>query len=516
METSFQFNNLGSLFEYIARKNDSLKALLYPDGSSIKYNELNNLANQIANSFLVLKIHQGSVVLLSGDKSIMMFASILAALKAGVTYSVYDPEGPTDRLYRIVMSCKPALIVNSIHDFTRLEQIKGIQSLTYSKLEKLAIFQDSNNYQKTIVNANEIAYIMFTSGSTGIPKGASITHANIFYLIEWSVKTFDFGPGEILTNINPSYFDNFVFDLFSSIFSGATLVPFGKEHVTNPRKLIEYIDILGCTSWFSVPTMLMYLQNMRVLNSNNMLSIRRFIFGGEGYPKSKLINLYNLYKERTKFYNVYGPTECTCICSCYEVDQADFEFLDGFLPLGAMIPHFSYFIMNEEMKSVDVGEIGELYLLGPAVGKGYFNDSERTATAFILDASSYRSIMYRTGDLVKYNQIDGKIYIYGRVDNQIKHMGYRIELEEVENNLMKIPYIQQACCVHGIVKGLSQLIAVVSTSKETNIMEIIEYSKRFLPTYMIPNKFYLVHDLPKSANGKVDRLVLKTKYLQIA
>lgn len=519
MNIDYSYNyNLGLRFEATVKSHGSKNALVYPDQTEITYAELDKFANQMCMALRQRGVNSSDVLLLSGDKSPAMFATLLASLKLGITYCIYDPNGPAKRLQKIINVCQPKLIIFSDHDTDSVEQyVDSIDIASYADVVNQAELHIEPPQPKTHkVAGDQLAYIMYTSGSSGTPKGAMMTHGNVLTLIDWSISTFDFKPGEILTNINPSYFDNFVFDLYSSLFSGAALVPFTREYVTNPKILIDSIEKLGCTSWFSVPTMLIYLQTMRALKSSNLSKIRRIIFGGEGYPRVKLAELFKLYNNRVKFYNVYGPTECTCICSCYHVNQSDFETLDGFLPLGTLIPNYEYYIMDNQLLEVEDGESGELCLLGPAVGQGYYNDPERTKISFMEETNRniHKRMMYCTGDIVQYNTHDKKLYILGRKDNQIKHMGYRIELEEVENSIMKLEYINQAFCAHTTVRGLSKLTAVIATKEEVNPTQIIQDLKQYLPQYMIPGQFHILDNLPTNQNGKVDRVKLKTEYLR--
>jgi D-alanine--poly(phosphoribitol) ligase subunit 1 len=355
---------------------------------------------------------------------------------------------------------------------------------------------------------------MFTSGSTGFPKGALMTHANVLNLIHWSRQTFSITVDDALTNVNALYFDNSVFDFYSSLFTGASLVPFSKSEVSDPGLLVQKIDRTGCTLWFSVPSLLMFLQTMKAVDGTRLKSIRRFIFGGEGYPKAKLKSLFDAYSPQSEFFNVYGPTECTCICSCYKISAADFDDLQGLPPLGRLIDNFELLIVDEDNLSVPVGEPGELCLLGPNVGKGYYNDPDRTAVAFVQNPrnKAFSEVMYKTGDLVKLNPLDGKLYICGRKDNQIKHMGYRIELEEIEAALHSLDHISEAAVLHANVNGLSRIVAIVS-GKECDENQIRRDLKQIVPAYMVPSVFHREDRLPKTANGKVDRRSLAEKYL---
>jgi D-alanine--poly(phosphoribitol) ligase subunit 1 len=497
--------NLGLRFEEIVSKYSNLNALQFDSNCSFTYNELNSHSNQIA-FFLKekKKLKKDDVIMISGDKSFFMFSAILASLKIGLPYVVYDPEGPLSRLKAIIIACNPKLIIKSKED--KKFNHKKISFIFHEKIN-LKNFPIKNLKKQTLqINGSQIAYIMFTSGSTGNPKGAMISHSNVINLIDWSINEFKFGPKEKLTNLNPSYFDNFVFDFFSSLFSGASLVVFKKKEILDPIKLIKMIDAYECTSMFSVPTLLIFFQTMKVFNSKNLKKIKRIIFGGEGYPKSKLLQLYKLYKKRIKFYNVYGPTECTCICSSYEISKKDFISLNELMPLGNLIPNYDFKILSVSSDSKKEVFQGELALLGPSVGYGYINNQFLTDRSFIQNPfnKTFSEKIYLTGDLVKIK--NNKLHILGRIDNQIKHLGYRIEIEEIESNIMKLGYVNHCCCFQTKEDDISEIVAVLSVNKKVKLKKLTEDLKIYLPDYMIPQRIIFGTSLPTNANGKLDRI----------
>jgi D-alanine--poly(phosphoribitol) ligase subunit 1 len=259
----------------------------------------------------------------------------------------------------------------------------------------------------------------------------------------------------------------------------------------------------------------MFLQTMKAADRKNLRSIRRFVFGGEGYPKSKLKSLYDSYSDSAEFFNVYGPTECTCICSCYKIGDDDFADLRGLPPLGNIADNFEFLILDETRQTVPLGETGELCLLGPNVGLGYYNDPQQTAASFVRNPYNDRfaEVMYKTGDLVRLDPADGKLYVQGRKDNQIKHMGYRIELEEIEAALHCLDYVSEGVALHARGNGLSRIIAIVSTREELDKDRIRHDLKQIIPEYMIPSLFYREVPLSKTPNGKIDRRHLAEKYL---
>lgn len=519
-ETMYKYN-LAIQFEDIVERYPQHPAFWFNENEIYTYTELNQRANRLARSLLQHGLTAGDVVCISGSKSIHTFALMLACLKIGVVYSIFDPDSPLERLGKIFLTCHPRLaaadgdLLQKMGD--SLEKL-SIGAINADELVGHMESFDATNLpvSRTITGTNP-AYIMFTSGSTGIPKGAVMTHANVLNLLQWSRETYGITPEDILTNVNPLYFDNSVFDFYSSIFNGACLVPFSKLETRNPKVLVEKIDAAKCTLWFSVPSLLIFLQTLKATDGKYLRSIKRFIFGGEGYPKSKLKALFEIYSETSDFFNVSGPTECTCICSSYKITVDDFLDLQGFPPLGSMAANFSYLILDDENKTVPDGELGELCLLGPNIGLGYYNDPERTSASFVQNPHNraFREIMYKTGDLVRYDPVDGKLYIHGRKDNQIKHMGYRIELEEIENALHRIPNVAEAVALHSTHGGLSRIIAVLAVRQKANDDQLRQALRKLIPDYMIPSAFYYEDALLKNPNGKLDRKRLKEKYLAL-
>ena len=506
--------NLGIRFESVADRSANRTAIWFDDGETATYDALNRRANRLARGLLDAGVSSGDLMCLSGEKSVDTFATMLACLKIGAPYSVLDPDSPSERLRKIVSTCEPALLVASTESLALFEGI-GVRARVAEVGSVAANYDDSNLGQTRAVTGSHAAYVMFTSGSTGFPKGAVITHANVLNLIEWGKATFAIEPDDRLTNVNPLYFDNSVFDFYSALFNGARLVPFSKDEVRDPRLLVDKVAAGACTLWFSVPSLLMFLQTMRATDGRNLASIRRFVFGGEGYPKAKLKQLYDAYAGASELFNVYGPTECTCICSSYRVTDGDFEDLRGLPPLGELADNFAYLILDEDGGVVPAGETGELCLLGPNVGKGYYNDPGRTAASFVRNPynDAFDEIMYRTGDLVRLDPDDGKLYIQGRRDNQIKHMGYRIELEEIEAALHCLDYVAEAVAIHRTVDGSSRIVAVIKPREDVNDARIREDLRGIIPGYMIPSDFHREDTIPKSPNGKLDRAGLAARYL---
>jgi D-alanine--poly(phosphoribitol) ligase subunit 1 len=326
----------------------------------------------------------------------------------------------------------------------------------------------------------------------------------VLNFIQWSQETFDITANDRLTNANPIYFDNSVFDFYSALFSGAVLVPIDNQLAKNPKQLVQAINQAACTIWFSVPSLLVYLLTTKALSNNDFQTIRIISFGGEGFPKNKLSLLFDLYGDRVKLVNVYGPTECTCICSSYEISEKDFDDMNELAPLGFLSRNFSFEIIPTDMANL---HYGELALIGPCVGLGYYNDTERTGQSFIQNpGTKFTQTMYLTGDIVERSST-GQLFFRGRKDNQVKHMGYRIELEEIEAAFSSLSYINESAVIYErLTPELGQIRAYVSLGiggkTEQSILDDI---RSLLPPYMVPKRISILEVLPKNSNGKIDR-----------
>ncbi len=277
-----------------------------------------------------------------------------------------------------------------------------------------AVSQADRDMQQQLmqkVDGSAIAYVMFTSGSTGIPKGVAVTHQNVLHFISWGQQYFGISDQDNFANLSPMYFDNSVFDFYVALFSGASLSPVHRMTMTSPYELVAYVNQMQCNIWFSVPSLLIYLMATKAMTAKALPMLRRIVFGGEGYPKVELKKLYDLFSGQAKLVNVYGPTECTCICSAYSLQDGDFQEMDGLPPLGQLNPNFDYRILDDQERDADAGE---LCLIGPNVAAGYFNDLERSAASFFMltEPQRFMKRMYRTGDLVR--EVQGVLHFVGR------------------------------------------------------------------------------------------------------
>ena len=355
---------------------------------------------------------------------------------------------------------------------------------------------------------------MFTSGSTGIPKGAVMSHANVLTFARWRHEFISITPDDIFCGLNPLYFDNSIFDFYASVMNGAAVVPFDAAVMRDPYAVMRRIDDLRCTVYFSVPSLLIYFQTLKLVTPASFPNVRTIIFGGEGYPKPKLRQLFDCVGDRAELVNVYGPTECTCICSAYAVTEADFDDLEGYPPLGGPLPTFSFVVIDDDDNPPPPGEIGELYLGGPCVGLGYFDDPELTAAAFVQNPLNprYHDRIYRTGDLIRVAPENGTVWFAGRTDARSTHHGYRVELGEIEHALTALADVDEAVALHTTRQGVSQIVAVVASRRALAADDVKRKVAEALPGYMVPARIDLIERLPKNASGKIDRNLLKEQY----
>lgn len=482
----------------------------------MSYQDLDRRSNQAARFLLDHGIGQSDRVCINLDKDATPYCVILACLKLGIGYFAIDPSSPLKRTEKIFAQCSPALIFS--HTELASPQWKDKTIVCPASHDNLAFCSDyptAAPERQAVVHPENTAYIMFTSGSTGVPKGAVMSHGNLDLFIDWAVSEYGFTPEDTHTHLNPIYFDNSVFDIYSTLFSGGTLVPFKTAWLQEPQKIVDHIEKTRCTTFFSVPSMLMFLQTTKVIEPQALRSLRWVIFGGEGYPKTRLKELYDQLSPQTKLVNVYGPTECTCICSSYQIGPEDFENLEGYPPIGSLTRNFHYRLLAGS-EEVPPGESGELCLGGPCVGQGYLGQTELTKKAFVPDPRSPHEgeLLYRTGDLFRLDPSDQKLWFVGRKDFQIKHQGHRIELEEIEHALMSLEGIDEAVALHSIDGEISRIIAVIASRKDFTGAEIKRRVADWVPKYMVPNRVYLLKNMPKNANGKTDRKFLRSEFVK--
>jgi amino acid adenylation domain-containing protein len=356
----------------------------------------------------------------------------------------------------------------------------------------------------------DLAYILYTSGSTGRPKGVMLSHQNALTFIEWCAETFHISSEDRLSNHAPLHFDLSVFDVYNAIEAGATVYLITEDLALFPASLANFIETKGITVWYSVPSALTLLLLHGNLHAEKVPQLRTILFAGEVLPMKYLRQLAELLPE-AELYNLYGPTE-TNVCTYYKVERERLAGMDN-LPIGKACANTEVFAVNDLDRIVAApGEVGELYVRGPAVTYGYWADLEKTQKMVVPNRFQphFQENMYRTGDLVTLAE-DGNYSFLGRRDSMIKSRGYRIELGEIETALLSHPAVKEAAAiaVPDEIVG-NRITAVVSLhgSHFLPVAELQKYCGARIPKYMIPELIEFRESLPKTSTGKIDRVQL--------
>jgi amino acid adenylation domain-containing protein len=359
-------------------------------------------------------------------------------------------------------------------------------------------------------NSSNAAHILFTSGSTGQPKGVVITHSNVTSFVDWAVRHFDIQPGDRISGHPPLHFDLSTFDIYGTIAAGARIYLLPQELSLLPHRLASFIRESELTQWFSVPSILHHMAQAGALLENDFPALKRLLWCGEKFPTPALISWMQRLPHVT-FTNLYGPTEATIASSYYRVPQCPREETAE-IPIGTACDGEKLLVLDADLNPCPQEVIGDLYIGGAGLSPGYWKDEKKTAEAFI---PSQFGRVYRTGDLARVGR-DGLVYLLGRSDTQIKSRGYRIELGEIEAAMHALPGIQDAAVVaidtDGF-EGLAICCAYVSADQSASPLTLRKRLARSLPQYMIPTQWMLLEKMPLNANGKTARPRLKQLFL---
>lgn len=457
------------------------------------------------------------------EKTPESVAAFMGVLYSGNFYVVLDDKMPGARARAILDTLKPvALLTDEKHmaDAESLRAELGQEELLAVCMESIREIENSGETELLRVRQEMIdtdpVYALFTSGSTGVPKGAVVTHANVISYIEWFSSAFNIGEDTIFGSQTPFYFSMSVSDLYSTLKCGATLYIIPKEYFTFPMKLMEYMNTYRVNTIYWVPSALGIVASYKLLDYAELPELKKVLFAGEVMPTRQL-NYWRRKLPDATYANLFGPTETTDICTYYVVDRTFAD--DEPLPMGRACNNCQVFVMDDNGKEVTADSIeengysreGELYVRGSFVAPGYYDNDEKTREAFVQNPlnTHYPETVYKTGDLVKYNRYGELVYIC-RKDYQIKHMGYRIELGEIEAAAGAIDGIRSFACVYD---DAADKLVFFYEGRKKDEAELLRVFKRKLPYYMEPNRFVRVAGMPLNANGKIDRKKLKKDYL---
>lgn len=477
-------NKLYQLLENSAQQLPDNTALVFQE-KMISYHQLNSSANQIKELLVSVNITDGNRVAICCPKSIEFVSSIFGILKAGAAYVPVDYFSPIERNKFIVENCEVAAIIitkelfeNFKNDFSFVADIAN--DLILAKSNKIVLKK----------SPEDLSYILYTSGSTGNPKGVMYSNEGALEFINWSSKIFSPTSSDCFSSHAPFHFDLSIFDLYVSIRHAATLVLIKEDVAKQPMLLAQLISEQKISIWYSTPSILTMLSEYGKMEKYKYDSLRLILFAGEVFPVNKFIGL----KEKisgASYYNLYGPTE-TNVCTYYHVP----ENIETAIPIGKVCEHYKSCVVDDE-----------LLISGMGVMLGYWNVPEKDN----LWKDAENRLWYKTGDLVDVAETGDYIF-KGRRDRMVKRNGYRIELDEIEAALSKHVDIVTSAVV-GKNNNEEQMtitaFVVLRNPQEKSVIKMKEYCMNHLPSYMVPNDFIFVENLPNTSSNKVDYQKLK-------
>ena len=483
------------------------KLALQDISGNITYQEYRSKSLAIA--YKIVELNKGEmkkpvVVYLEKGKEVLV--SFMGVAYSGCFYSPIDTEMPQSRVDKILEVLKPEIVITTNKLKTNFEKFNFIVSSYIIYEETICSEEDETAvkpYTEKIIDT-DLLYVLFTSGSTGVPKGVSICHRSVIDYTDWVTETFNITQKDTFGNQAPFYFDNSILDIYSCMKTGATLNIIPKKLFFQPVPLLEYIKYNKINTIFWVPSALIVVSKLKAFRNVDLSdTLKRVLFCGEVMP-NKQLNIWRKFLPNVTYANLYGPTEITDACTYYIVDR---EFSDDEpLPIGIPMSNTDILVLNDEDKLVTDDEVGELCVRGTSLAMGYYNNPEKTRSAFVQNPlnKAVPEIIYRTGDLVRYNEYREIIYI-SRKDFQIKHLGHRIELGEIETAISSLEEVTLNCCLYD-EKNQKIVLFVDAQVDRDYIKERIE---KLVPEYMIPGKVIYLENMPINANGKIDRIKLK-------
>ncbi|MFC2166999.1 amino acid adenylation domain-containing protein [Acidobacteriota bacterium] len=515
-------------------------ALLYPENiavrfknSDISYRNLDLQTSQLASYLSQKGVKPKDRVGIYIDKSIDSIIAIFGILKSGACYVPLDPMAPPERQALIIRDCSLEFLISSSKKIAHLHKVlnqetylKHLLLLDITRDEfhdsiagvdiacKNEIFGTNRNILEESTRKqsdSELAYILYTSGSTGQPKGVMISHRASMAFVDWSYKCFSVNSDDNVSAHAPFHFDLSIFDIYVTIKAGATICIIPQGLSAFPTSLADFIEKEKLSIWYSTPTILIQLLLYGRLETKDFSVLKQILFAGEVFPLKYLKELLSKIPS-AKYFNLYGPTE-TNVCTYYPV--SDLSMDSDSIPVGKPCEGQEIFVVDGDGSLAKEGEIGELYVSGPTLMRGYWNDPVKTESVLLDNIfGSGTKKVYRTGDLVRINS-DGNLEYHGRRDNMIKSRGYRIELGEIESVMSAHPDIGELAVI-GLpdINIGKKIVAVVSLNQGSKITEetLKLYCSQKLPTYMVPEAIFIKNCLPKTSTNKIDRKRLEQIY----
>ncbi|HEU4365567.1 MAG TPA: amino acid adenylation domain-containing protein [Candidatus Krumholzibacteria bacterium] len=508
-------------------------ARAYPDHTavvagdeSLSYAELDHASDRLAAALAAGGVRRGDRIGIFTPKSIGAITAIHGILKAGAVYVPIDSSAPAARAAYIVENCGIRCMLTTGRQSGALAEIAG----RARGLERLILLDDAEVDRSVALPATpwpdvvsqtatapplenietDLAYILYTSGSTGVPKGVMISHLNARTFVEWARETIGVTEQDRLSSHAPLHFDLSIFDIFVAFASGATLVLVPEGLSSFPFRLAEWVERQRISVWYSVPTILSMLVRSGDLARFRYEHLRTVIFAGEVFPVKYLRDLMSAVPNAT-YWNFYGPTE-TNVITYYRVPALAPDRTVP-IPIGIPCENIEVFAIAEDGGRVGrPGDAGELYARGSCVAQGYWGDEEKTARGFVANpiGRGFRETVYRTGDIVTIDETGNYLFL-GRRDDMVKSRGYRIELGEVESALYRHERVREAAVVAVPDAAIgNRLVAfvVMEEGSGLGVRDLQDFCAGSVPRYMVPDGIEFRDQLPKTSTGKVDKAAL--------
>ena len=510
-----------------AERNPAAPAVVM-DGVTLDYGLLEERSNRFARSLVAHGVRRGDRVALWLPKSPDAIVALYGIMKAGAAYVPVDPSAPAPRLAYIARDCEVAGLVTTRDRASALDEAFGgrapMRALWFADLDDpraesprvaglpgvpwAALQAEKGNTFASPTLEDDLAYILYTSGSTGEPKGVMLTHRNCRVFTDWASETFGLTARDRVANQAPFHFDLSTFDLFATAHAGAALYPVSPRIASFPAAVAMRWVQDRLSVWYCTPSSLVLMLTRGGLDKHELSALRVLLFAGEVFPNKYLRQLMALAPQ-ARYANLYGPTE-TNVCTWLDVTRPPEG--ETPVPIGRACPYDEALVLDDALRPVPAGGVGDLWIRGASVMQGYWGKPERTALSLqTLDITpGIRDKAYRTGDLVRVGA-DGNLEFLGRRDHQVKTRGYRVELGEIETRLASHPAVDEAVVVAIPDDEVTNRLKAVVVAKPDAIVgadELKQHCAATLPRYMVPETVEFRAQLPRTSSGKVDRRLL--------
>ncbi|MEV6340616.1 non-ribosomal peptide synthase/polyketide synthase [Nocardia vinacea] len=480
-------------------------ALRFED-ETLTYTELNARANRLARALIARGAGPGSVVGVAIHRSVDLVVGIYATVQAGAAYLPINPDHPADRIAGILEQANPLFVLTATRDGLTLPSPTHRLDIDTHDLSAVSGHAIRTQERRRLLSPDHLAYVLFTSGSTGKPKGVGVSHAAIVNQLRWMQHEYPLDDSDVVVQKTSATFDVSVLEFFAPLLTGAQLVVAAPGGHRDPGYLATLIAKYGVTTAHFVPSMLsLFVADAK---ARDCTSLRRVFCAGEALTSDTVRDFHTALGRGPELHNLYGPTEASVVVTAWPCDPDH-----NSVPIGGPSWNTQLYVLDERLRPVPPGVVGELYLAGVQLARGYVGQPGLSAERFVANPFTVDARMYRTGDLVRWraNTTTGVLEYLGRADFQVKLRGQRIELTEIEVVLRRHEDIERAAVVvHTDDHGNQRLIAylVAATADQLHIEQVRAHAAATLPGYMVPSAFISLTELPLNSNGKLDRKAL--------